>query len=168
MPLKNPIFCWWVSIWSVYLSTTCIHNIVWTKAQLWYTYDRGTLEIHVPPEKSRELTLLLMGVNLVFRQCMHVEASLSGTQTAACSVAGFLFAEEERKRGRGGRIVWDPAACWWRIRRYTWGSIPCGAGKSVSFNDPYHFTRELCISLWECNIREYNNAQLPTYPLPRD
>ena len=39
------------------------------------------------------LTLLLMGVNLVLRQCMHVEASLSGTQTAACSVAGILLAE---------------------------------------------------------------------------
>lgn len=38
------------------------------------------------------LTLLLSGVNLVLRQCMHVEASASGTQTAACSVAGLLLA----------------------------------------------------------------------------
>ena len=38
------------------------------------------------------LTRLLIGVNLVLRQCMHVEASPSGTHTAACSVAGLLLA----------------------------------------------------------------------------
>ena len=35
---------------------------------------------------------------------MHVEASLSGTQTAACSVAGFLFAMGEREREGGGIV----------------------------------------------------------------
>ena len=40
----------------------------------------------------RYLTRLLIGVNLVLRQCMHVEASPSGTHTAACSVAGLLLA----------------------------------------------------------------------------
>ena len=38
------------------------------------------------------LTLLLMAVNLALRQCMHTAASLSGTHTAACSVAGCLSA----------------------------------------------------------------------------
>ena len=57
-------------------------------------------EVLVRPNRSyiaevRRLTRLLMGVNFVLRQCMHVEASLSGTQTAACSVAGFLLAVEE-------------------------------------------------------------------------
>ena len=68
----------------------------------------------------RYLTRLLIGVNLVLRQCMHVEASPSGTHTAACSVAGLLLAgggdeigergeREERERrekgwkGREGR-----------------------------------------------------------------
>ena len=37
------------------------------------------------------LTLLLIGVNFVLRQCIHVWASLSGTHTAACSVAGLLL-----------------------------------------------------------------------------
>ncbi len=36
-------------------------------------------------------TLLLIGVNLVFKQCIQVWASLSGTHTAACSVAGLLL-----------------------------------------------------------------------------
>ena len=43
-----------------------------------------------------------MGVNFVLRQCIHVEASLSGTQTAACSVAGFLLAAGEEEEGGGG------------------------------------------------------------------
>ena len=48
-------------------------------------------------------TRLLMGVNLVLRQCIQVEASLSGTHTAACSVAGFLLAEFcWGKEGGGG------------------------------------------------------------------
>ena len=37
------------------------------------------------------LTLLCIGVNLTFKQCIQVCASLSGTQTAACSVAGLLL-----------------------------------------------------------------------------
>ena len=34
------------------------------------------------------LTLLFRVVNFAFRQCMHVEASLSGIHTAACSFIG--------------------------------------------------------------------------------
>jgi hypothetical protein len=34
-------------------------------------------------------------VNLVFLQCMHNEASLSGIQTAACSVNGCIPAKRK-------------------------------------------------------------------------
>lgn len=49
------------------------------------------------------LTRLLMGVNLVLRQCIQVCASLSGTHTAACSVAGFLLPVDHAEKGYGHR-----------------------------------------------------------------
>ncbi len=80
--------CWliWQEKFSIGATTT--HNCTTFTAMmlqntLWLQWLRG-----IP----NSLTLLLIGVNLVFRQCMHVVASLSGTHTAACSWAGFLFA----------------------------------------------------------------------------
>ena len=70
------------------------------KHMLQLTTQSNSCEIHVAlicanavtVIMMRYLTRLLIGVNLVLRQCMHVEASPSGTHTAACSVAGLLLA----------------------------------------------------------------------------
>lgn len=58
-----------------------------------YKACMGSMLVHYVLSMWHSHTLLLIGVNLVFKQCMQVDASLSGTQTAACSWAGFLLAE---------------------------------------------------------------------------
>lgn len=50
-----------------------------------YTQLYFCMQKHTQP-----LTLLFIVVNLAFKQCMQYWASLSGTHTAACSVAGSL------------------------------------------------------------------------------
>ena len=56
-----------------------------------YMYKWHRRDFKNRESKTKDLTLLCIGVNLTLRQCIQVCASLSGTQTAACSVAGLLL-----------------------------------------------------------------------------